>query len=93
MNTICGRNQTFVGNKFGSGENPPRHYLSGKMGPVIERDCDLLFILHGHVLKQHTVAASQNRNGLFSSHEDWGAGSTLRVVHITESLGMAGHLI
>lgn len=43
MNTLCGQNQTFVGNKFGSGENPPRHYLSGKMGPVIERDCDLVY--------------------------------------------------
>lgn len=59
MNTLCGQTQTFFGNKFGSREDPPCHYLSAKVAPVIEADSGLLFILHGHVFKQHTVAATQ----------------------------------
>lgn len=70
-------NPTFFGNKFSNREDPLSHHLSAKVGPVIEADCGLLFILHGHVLKQYTVAATQNRSGLFSSCEDWGAGNTL----------------
>lgn len=78
MNTLCGQTQAFFGNKFGIKEAPPSHHLSAKVGPVVEADC-------GHVLKQYTVAATQNRSGLFSFCGDWGAGNTLRVVHITES--------
>lgn len=59
MNILCGQTQTFFGNQSGSREGPPSHHLSANVGPVIG---SLLFILPGLVLKQYTVAATQNRN-------------------------------
>lgn len=85
VNTLCGQTQMSFRNKFDSWDDPPSHHLSAKVGPIIQGNCGLLFILHGHVLKQHTVAATQNRSGLFSSNKDWVAGNTPKVVHITES--------